>query len=129
MQGEGSARLYLGEEALDFVIEVLGSGVHSYADGVVWCGAKRLASPVGTLVEPGGNFHKPNGIDFVNAAGFRVVADGRRVARDGQEVAHSSDAPRPKQRGLQPDKVLIARRDVGHSLDAARLEGSGEHQR
>src|SRR4029077_3055416 len=122
-------RFHLGEKKLDLLIEVLSVRVHGHTDGVVCGAAKRLASPVGTLVEAGSNFYTPSGINLVDAAGFRVVAYGRWVARDGQEVAHSSDAPGTEQGGLQPDEILIARGHVGHGLDPPRLKGSGEHQR
>ena len=80
------------------------------------------------MIQTRSDLYKSDGINFVDAARFRVVAYRGRVARDGQEVAYSSDAPGAKERGLQTDEILIARGHVWNGLDAARLQSPGEHQ-
>ena len=116
-------------EALDFVIEIVGHGIDGDADGEVRRAAERLAGPVGALIQAVQNFHQADGVDFVNAAGFGMIAERRRIAGDGQHVAHAADGPGAQQHGLQADDVRIARGEVRNGFDAARFERAGHHQR
>ena len=118
--------LHLGEEALDFVVEVLGGGVHGHTDGVVGGAAQRLPCPVGALIQARGHFHESDGVDFIDPA---RLARRRRIAGNGQEVANPADAPGAEQRGLQTDEILVPRGDVRNRFHSARLQGSGQHQR
>ncbi len=88
------------------------------------CAAKRFAGPVRALIQAMQNFYQPNGIDFVDAAGFRIIADRRRIAGDGEDVADTADGPSAKQHGLQADDVEIARGEVRHGFDAAGLQSA-----
>src|SRR6266404_7998346 len=75
------------------------------------------------------NFYEAHGIDFVDAAGFRIIADGRRIAGDGEHVANAADRPRAEQHRLQADDVVIASREVWHGFHAARFQRSRGDQR
>src|ERR1700730_16893835 len=99
------ARLHLGEEALDLVIEVLSCRIDGHTNRIVCRSPQSFAGPIRSLVQPGSYFHQADGIDFVDRASF---PDGGRVTCDCQEIANASDAPRPKQSGLQPDEGLVA---------------------
>ncbi len=54
------------------------------------------------------NLDEADGIDLVDAAGFRVIADGGRIARDGKNIADAADGPRAEKRRLKADDILIA---------------------
>ena len=87
------AGLNLGVEALDFVVEIIGNGIDGDADGEIGCAAKRLARPVGALIEAVENFDEADRVDFIDAAGFGIVAYRRRIAGDGENVADAADSP------------------------------------
>src|SRR5437016_9354862 len=60
--------------------------------------------PVRALIQPVQNLHKPDGVDFVYTAGFRIIADRRRVARDRKNVADAADGPRSKKSCLRSEE-------------------------
>src|SRR5690242_10728469 len=120
---------HLGHKTLNFVIKILGGGIHGHAHGVVRGATQRFASPVRALIETGSDLYQSYGVNFVDSAGFGVVAHRRRIACDGQEVANASDAPGSQQRSLQTDKVLVPRGDMRDGFDAARLQSAGKHER
>ena len=95
-----------GVKAFDFVVEIVGDGIDCDADGEICGAAKRFAGPVGALIQAMKNFYQADGIDFVDAAGFRIIADRGRIAGDGENVAHAADGPRAEQHGLQADDVV-----------------------
>src|SRR5258708_5774155 len=119
----------LGMEALDFIVEIVGNGIESHADGKIRRPSESFSCPVGALVQAVENFNEADGIDFVYAAGFRVVADRRRITRDGENIADSADGPRAEKRGLQADDVLVASREMRNGFDAAGFQRAGHNQR
>ena len=82
-----------GVEALDFIVEIVGDRVDGHADGKVGCAPERFPGPVRALIEAAEHFNEADGIDFVDAAGFRIIADGWRVAGDSEHVANAADGP------------------------------------
>ena len=46
-----------GVEAFNFVVEIIGNGIDSDADGEIRCPAKRFASPVRALIQAAKNFY------------------------------------------------------------------------
>src|SRR5260370_35285329 len=97
----------LGVEALDFVVEIVGHGIQSHADRKIRRAAESFSSPVGTLIQPMQNFDKADGVDLINAAGFRIIADGRRIAGDGENVANAAHGPRAESSSLQATEFLM----------------------
>src|SRR5690349_9458458 len=75
------------------------------------------------------NFDQPDGIDFVDAAGLRVVAYGRWIAGDGENIAHAADGPGAEKYGLQADDVVVAGGEVRDGFDSAGLERARGHER
>src|SRR5271154_502229 len=119
----------LGVETLDFVIEIVGYRINSHTDGEICCATESFARPVRALIEAMQNFDQADGINFVDTAGFRVVANRWRIACDAEHVANAADRPSAEQHGLQADDVEIARGQVWDSFNAARFERAGNHQR
>src|SRR5467141_3300358 len=74
------------------------------------------------------NFDQSNGVDFVDAAGFRVVADGWRITGDGKNVADTANGPRAEKSGLQADDVLVAGGEMGNGFEAEGFESAGHNQ-
>ena len=72
-------------------------GIQRDADGEICLAAKSFAGPVRALIEAMQNFGEADGIDFVDAAGFRIIADGWRITGDAEDVAHAADGPRAEQ--------------------------------
>src|SRR4029077_16651768 len=97
--------------------------------GEIRSAAKSFSGPVGSLIQAAEDFNEADGIDFVDTAGFRIVADRGRITGNGEDVANAADGPRAEQRGLEADDVLIARGEVRNGFDAARFEGPGNDQR
>src|SRR5580693_5662095 len=83
-----------GVETLDLVVEIISDRIDRHADGKICRAAQSFAGPVGPLVEAAKYFDESDGIDFVDAAGFRIIADGWRVAGDGEHVANAAYGPR-----------------------------------
>src|SRR5271165_6171905 len=75
------------------------------------------------------NFYQAHGVNFIDAAGLRIVADGWRIAGDAENVAHASDCPGAQQHGLQADNVEIARGEVRDGFDAAGFECASDDER
>src|SRR5258708_508991 len=107
--GEMRASFDFRVKTLDFVVEIVSDGIHGDADSEVRSAAESFPCPVGALIQAMENLDQADGIDFLDAAGFRVVADGGRVAGDGKNIADAADGPRAEKRSLKADDVLIAR--------------------
>ena len=80
--GKVRAGFDLCVEALDFVVEIVGDGIDGHADREIRGAAESFAGPVRALIQAAENFYEADGIDFVDAAGFRIIADRRRIAGD-----------------------------------------------
>ena len=106
----------------------VGDRIDGNPDGEIGCAAERLAGPVGALIETVQDFYQSDGIDFVDAAGFRIVADRGRIAGDGENIAHAADGPCAQQSGLQPDDILIPRGEMRNGFHAARFESAGNDE-
>ena len=83
----------LGMESLDFVVKIVGDGIERHSDREIRGASESFPSPIRALIQPMQNFDQADGIDFVDAAGFRVIANRWRVARDGENVADAADRP------------------------------------
>src|SRR5580704_3161486 len=119
---EVCASFDLGVETLDFVVKIVGHRIDGNADGKIRCAAESLACPVRALIQAAEDLYQADRIDFVDAAGFRVVADGRRIAGDGKYVANAADSPGAEQARLQTDDVEIARGEMRDGLDTSCFE-------
>src|SRR5215468_320660 len=115
--GKVRARLDLGTETFDFVIEIVGDGIHGDTYGEICGTTERFAGPVGSLIEPVQYFDQADGVHFIDAAGFGVIAARRRVSGNRQYVAHATYRPRPEQGGLQADNVLVARGEMRNGFN------------
>src|SRR4029077_12403577 len=92
------------------------------------CASESFSRPVGSLIQSVQYFDEADGINFVNSAGFRIIADGRWVARDGENIANTANGPRAEKRGLQADDVLIACCEMRNGFDASGFERAGDDQ-
>src|SRR5271157_3054177 len=126
---EVRAGFHFGVEARDFIVEIVCNRVQRDADGEIRLAAERFPRPIRALVQTIQDFYQANGIHFVHAAGFRIIADGRRIASNREDVAHTADGPRAQKHGLQADDVLIARGEVRHGLDAPGFQSAGDNER
>ena len=79
--GEVRAGFDFGVEALDFVVEIVGDGIERHADREIRRAAESFAGPVRALIQAAENFDEADGIDFVDAAGFRIIADAKADRR------------------------------------------------
>src|SRR5713226_7362755 len=118
----------LGLEALDFVVEIVGDGIHSNANRKICGASESFPGPVCALIQPMQNFDKADGVDFVDAAGFGVIADGRRITGDGENIADAAYGPRAEQRSLQADDVLVTCREMWNGFDAAGFQRASHDQ-
>src|SRR6267378_4230842 len=118
----------LGVEALDFVVEIVGYRIQCHADLKIRGAPESFSCPVGALIQAIKNFDKADGVDFVDAAGFRVITYRRWITCDSEHVADATDGPRAEKRSLQADDVLVARREMRNGFDAAGFQRAGHNQ-
>src|SRR6202158_1112065 len=118
----------LGVEALDFVVEIVGNRIQGHADCKIRCAPQSFSCPVSALIQAVENFDETDGVDFVDAARFRVITNRRWITCDSEYVADAADGPRAEKRSLQADDVLIARREMRNSFDAAGSQRAGHNQ-
>src|SRR6266478_4109791 len=112
----------LGLEAFYFILKIVGDRIHRDANRKIRCATKGFSRPVGPLIQAMQNFDQADGIDFVDPAGFRIIADRRRIAGDGKNVANAADGPRAEKRSLQADDVLVACGEMRNGFDATGFE-------
>ena len=113
----------------NLVIQIFRDGIHGDADGEIRRAAESFAGPVGALIQPRQNFDEADGIDFVDAAGFRMIAERWRIARDREDVAHAADGPGAEEHCLQADDIRVARGEMRNRFEAVGFERAGEHER
>src|SRR6202034_3740181 len=101
--GEVRASFDFFLEATQLSVNIFRDRVYCHADGVICCAAQTFSGPVGPLIEPRENLYQANGVYFIDAAGFGVIAERRRVSGDGEDVAHASHGPSAEQHRLQTD--------------------------
>src|SRR5205823_10970121 len=118
----------LGVEALDFAVEIVGHRIHSDADGKIRRASESFSRPVGALIQSVQNFDEAHRVDFVDAAGFRVITDRWRITGDGEHISNAADGPGTMKSSLQADDVLVPRREMRNSFDAAGLQRTGHNQ-
>jgi len=95
------AGLDLGMEALDFIVEIVGDGIHGHTDRKIRRATESFPRPVRALIQATQNFHEADGIDFVDA----LVSDSRRrtaVAGDRKNVADAPTVHAPSSAACRP---------------------------
>ena len=126
--GEVRASLDFFLEAAELLVDVFGDRVHRDTNREIRGAAQTLAGPVGSLIEPGEDFDQADGVHFVDAAGFGVIAERGWVAGDGEDVTHAADGPSTEKHRLQADDVCIAGGEMRDGFEAVGFESASQNE-